>query len=116
MKNFTAITIATIAFTFSTVCLWSVAVSAAEPKAKGHSVRHASLLPSGKAQAALQYHPLGAAKGNPPSAARAQMARYNVPGGCVISTEIRKIDGAVIRHSRCEYTPAQRVRLATTGK
>lgn len=94
----------TVGLTFATVALWNVAAHAAP------------LVPSAKTQAALHYAPLGAAKGNPPSAARAQMARYNVPGGCVITTEIRKSDGAIIRHSRCEYTPAQRARLATTGR
>jgi hypothetical protein len=56
------------------------------------------------------------ATGNPPSAARAQMARYNVPGGCVITTAVDAATGNLVRHSHCEYSPALRARLALTGR
>lgn len=89
--------------------LWTNAASAAET--------HKPLVGSSKISAALHYSPLGTAAGtNPPSAARAQMAKYNVPGGCVVTFEIRKEDGAVIRHSHCEYSAEQTARLATTGR
>lgn len=65
---------------------------------------------------ASEFHPTaGTAKGNPPSAARAQMARYNVPGGCVVTLDF-KADGSIVRHSYCEYSPALLSRLATTGR
>ncbi len=131
----------TAGLTFATVALWNVAAHAAEPTfhetakgsygttVNGHKVVFAlnsgkgtqgywttsDLVPAGKVKAAIGYHPLGAAKGNPPSAARAQMARYNVPGGCVVTLDF-KADGSIVRHSYCEYSPALLSRLATTGK
>jgi len=91
------------------LALWADAASASELHSK-------PLVPSSKVSAALHYAPLGAAKGNPPSAARAQMAKYNVPGGCVVTFEIRKEDGAVIRHSHCEYSAEQTARMLATGR
>lgn len=89
--------------------------------------------------AELGFHPTAeTAPGNPPSAARAQAAKYNVPmtpvttggisshshvrtspfavpGGCVTSFTVRN-DGAILRHTSCEYSSAQIQRLATTGR
>lgn len=56
----------------------------------------------------------GTAPGNPASTARAQMASWHVPGGCVVTTEVRS-DGRIHRISRCEYSPALLARLASTG-
>jgi hypothetical protein len=67
--------------------------------------------------APLAWHPSAqTATGNPPSAARAQMARYRVPGGCVTTIAVDAATGNLTRHTACEYSPALRARLATTGR
>lgn len=63
------------------------------------------------------WHPSATtAKGNAPSAARAQAARFNVPGGCVTTYGIDAATGNLTRHTTCEYSPALRARLASTGR
>lgn len=125
----------TVALTIATVALWGATTHAAESKDSCDASRWTegtrigcttvehfgtrkapALMPTSKIAAALHYAPLGAAPGNPPSAARAQMAKYNVPGGCVITYTIRKSDSAVLRHTHCEYSPALISRLASSGK
>jgi hypothetical protein len=44
---------------------------------------------------------------------------YRLPGGCVTTTKLvthRDGQQQLVRHTRCEYTLAQRARLARDGK